>query len=93
MEKDNNVYVLIQESRVDGETIFNVNLFNSYEKAKKAMDKEIDWIVKESHHFKSDSLEQMKEDFYVEDDDYRFFVNDDFDDYYEDLKIEIKTIQ
>lgn len=86
------VYALTQESNIDGEIYFCVNLFYSYEDAKKAMDEEIDWIVNESHHFKSDSLEQMKEDFYVEYNDYRFFVDDESDDYYEQLKIEEKVI-
>lgn len=86
MEK---IWLLTQESNVDGLYMCNAIPCSSEETAREMMRRERDTILSESIHYKSHS----KDDFKVEDDDVHFFIQDLYDEYYEYLTIEEKTIQ
>lgn len=85
------VYMVIQESNVDGEILFNAVPCTSMETAKAVLAQEKHTILHESHHFANlteDDMEYME----VEEDEERFYINDTTDDYYEDIRIETKNI-
>ena len=84
------VWVMTQESCVDGEVHFNVVICDSEETAKAQMQKEIDWIKNESFHFRD--FEERGDDFEVEQGEHRFFINDETDDYYEEIMVMEKEI-
>ena len=84
------VWVMTQESCVDGEVHFNVVVCDSEETAKAQMQKEIDWLKNESIHFRD--FDKEGEDFEVEQEDCRFFLNDPCDDYYEEIIVDEKEI-
>ena len=84
------VWVMTQESCVDGEVHFNVVVCDSEETAKAQMQKEIDWLKNESIHFRD--FDKEGEDFEVEQEDCRFFLNDPCDDYYEEIMVMEKEI-
>ena len=77
------VWVMTQESNVDGEITFNVLVCESKEIALQKMAEEIEWIRTESSHFRG--FDQEGEDFEIEQSDHRFFIMDDSDDYYEEI--------
>lgn len=84
-------YMVTQESNVDGEMLFNVIPCTSMEAAKAVLAQEKETILNESYHFANlteDDMECME----VEEDDERFYINDTTDDYYEDIRIEVKNI-
>lgn len=83
------IWLVIQESNVDGEILFNVVPCASKKKAKKVMEQEKNTILTESIHYNK----YNKEDFKVEADDVHFFIQDLYDDYYEYISIEEKEIQ
>ncbi len=83
------IWLVTQESNVDGEIMFNATPCISEETAKKVMEQEKNTILSESIHYKK----YNKEDFKVEDDDVHFFIQDLYDDYYEYITIEEKEIQ
>ena len=85
------VYMVIQESNVDGEMLFNAVPCTSMEAAKAVLAQEKETILNESHHFANlteDDMEYIE----VEEDERRFYINDPYDDYYEDIRIETKDI-
>ena len=85
------IYMVIQESNVDGEILFNAVPCTSMETAKAVLAQEKHTILHESHHFSNlteDDMEEME----VEEDEERFYINDPCDDYYEDIRIETKNI-
>ena len=84
------VWVMTQESCVYGEVHFNVVVCDSEETAKAQMQKEIDWLKNESIHFRD--FDKEGEDFEVEQEDCRFFLNDPCDDYYEEIIVDEKEI-
>ena len=84
------VWVMTQESNVDGEIHFNVVVCNSEETAKAQMQKEIDWIKNESFHYRD--FEERGNDFEVVECEHRFFINDETDDYWEEIMIMEKEI-
>lgn len=86
------VFVLTQESNVDGEIYFDVNLFETKESAKKALLEEKKRILNESTHYVGYSKEEFKEGFTIEEGEDRYFIMDNSDDYYEELKIFQKEI-
>lgn len=90
MAKNKKVWVFTQESNVDGEIYFNVVVCKNKETAVETMKKEKEWIRNESHHFRGYDAEG--EDFEIEENDHRFYINDPSDDYYELLTIEKKEI-
>ena len=84
-------YMVIQESNVDGEILFNAVPCTSMETAKAVLAQEKATILHESHHFGNlteDDMECME----VEEDEERFYINDTTDDYYEDIRIEVNNI-
>ena len=98
MEK---VYIVLQESNVDGEIITNVVPCISKETAKAIMDKEIRTLLS-SGKYKGLDLDEIERgqndanadcDFYLERDDTTFFLNCLYDDYYEKIDILEKEIQ
>ena len=84
------VWVMTQESCVDGEVHFNVVVCDSEETAKAQMQKEISWLKNESFHFRD--FEERGDDFEVEQGEHRFFINDETDDYYEEIMVMEKEI-
>lgn len=84
-------YMVIQESNVDGEMLFNAVPCTSMEAAKAVLAQEKETILNESHHF-GDLTEDDMDEMEVEEDEKRFYINDPCDDYYEDIRIETKNI-
>ena len=84
------VYMVIQESNVDGEMLFNAVPCTSMEAAKAVLADEKSAILNESHF--SDLTEDDMEYMEVEEDEERFYINDTTDDYYEDIRIEVNSI-
>ena len=85
------VYMVIQESNVDGEILFNAVPCMSMEAAKAVLAQQKHTILHESHHFSNlteDDMDEME----IEEDEERFYINDPSDDYYEDIRIETKNI-
>jgi hypothetical protein len=82
------VYIVLQESNVDGELIINPVPCMSLEAAKKVLADEKRTILRESYHFGGRDLD----DFEVEDEDEHFYINDPCDDYHEDITIVEKNI-
>jgi hypothetical protein len=85
------VYMVIQESNVDGEMLFNAVPCTSMETAKAVLAQEKHTILHESHHFSNlteDDMEEME----IEEGEESFYINDPSDDYYEDIRIEVKNI-
>jgi uncharacterized protein YsxB (DUF464 family) len=83
------IWLVTQESNVDGEITFNAIPCISEKTAKEVMEQEKNTILSESIHYKK----YDKDDFKVEDDDVHFFIQDLYDDYYEYISIEEKEIQ
>lgn len=83
------IWLVTQESNVDGEITFNAAPCISEEIAKKVMEQKKNTILTESNHYKKHN----KDDFKIEDDDVHFFIQDLYDDYYEYITIEVKQIQ
>ena len=79
-------YLVVQESNVDGEILVNVVPCASLEIAKRVLRDEKNTILKESHHFSNLSEDDM-EYIDMEETDTSFYINDNTDDYYEDIKI------
>lgn len=80
------------ESNVDGEIMFEAVPCANLKTARKILQAEKDWLLKESNHFGHYQSEEFKESFIVEEDKDRFFVHDPSDDYWEDYKIVKKKI-
>lgn len=87
MEK---IYLVVQESNVDGEVFFNAVPCPSLEIARKVMQREKETILKESYHYKD--FEECPENYQFEEDENSVFINVLFDDYYEDIHIEEKEM-
>jgi hypothetical protein len=87
------VFVVIQESNVDGEIIINATPCRTLESARKVMCDEVITILRESHHFGwCKSVKTAEENYEVERTNTSFYINDPCDDYHEDIKIEEKVI-
>ena len=84
------IWLVTQESNVDGEIIFNVVPCISKETAKKVMQEEIKTLLTASH-FKD--VFRWEDGFTSEETDTSWYVKDEFDDYYEYINIEEKEIQ
>lgn len=87
MEK---IYLVIQESNVDGELLFNAVPCSSLEIARKVMQEEKETILSDSFRYKD--FEEHPEDYQFEEDEDSVFINLLFDDYYEQIHIEEKEI-
>ena len=88
------VFLVKQESKCDGEVLFNVTPCKDMETAKKVMEDEVKTLLTESVHYNGIDIDKADEngDFTVERDEKRFFINDNYDDYYEEITIEEKEI-
>ena len=98
MEK---IWIVLQESNVDGEIITNVVPCISEETAKAVMDKEIRTLLS-SGKYKGLDLDEIERDqndenadcdFYLERDETSFFLECVYDEYYEKIDILEKEIQ
>jgi len=85
------VWIVQQESNVDGEIIINSVPCASLEAARKVLQDEKNTILHESNHFSNMADDDMAE-MEVEEDSDSFYINDPFDDYYEDIKIVEKEV-
>lgn len=87
MEKEPlKIWLVQQESNVDGEIIVNSVPCGSLETARKVLRDEKNTILNESHHFSNLTDDDMN-DMIIEESDDRFFIDDPSDDYYEDIAI------
>lgn len=84
------IWLVTQESDVDGEIMFNVVPCASEKVAREVMQNEIKTLLSDSY-FKN--VFSWKDGFTFEETDTSWFVCDEFDDYYEYIKIEEKEIQ
>ena len=84
------IWLVTQESKVDGEILFNVVPCVSKETAKEIMDKEIQTLMNEGHFT---DYKERPNDFILEQTEDSFYIEDTSDDYYEDIRIEEKQIQ
>ena len=87
MEK---IWIVTQESKVDGQILFNVVPCFCEETAKQVMQDEIKTLLNESHFI---ALVDRPDDFIVEQTEYSYYIEDTCDDYYEDINIVEKEIQ
>jgi len=83
------VYIVQQESNVDGELLFNAVPCVSEETAKKVMQDEIRTLLNESHFI---AFTDRPDDFILEQTETSYYIEDTCDDYYEDIKIVEKVI-
>ena len=78
------VFLVKQESKCDGEVLFNVTPCKDMETAKKVMEDEVKTLLTESYNYNGIfTIEHYEE---------RFFISDNCDDYYEEITIEEKEI-
>lgn len=85
------VWIVLQESCVDGEIIVNAVPCASLKAAKKVLQDEKNTILHETHHFGNMTDDDMSE-MEIEEDEESFYINDPFDDYYENIKIVEKEV-
>jgi len=85
------IWIVLQESNVDGEIIIAATPCENLKVAKEVLEEEKEYILNESLHYARMSDEDMKE-MEIEETDTRYYINDPYDDYYEDIKIIEKTI-
>lgn len=83
------VWLVTQESKVDGEIMFNVVPCKSQEKARVVMQEEIRTLFNESHFI---AFIDRPDDFILEQTEDTYYIEDTCDDYYEDIRIEEKEI-
>ena len=86
------VWIVQQESNVDGEIIVNSVPCASLEVARKVLQDEKYTILQDSPHYDHYTPEELEEEFEIEEDDDRWYINDPCDDYYEDIKIIEKEV-
>jgi len=84
------IWLVTQESKVNGEILFNVVPCISEETAKEVMREEITTLLNESHFV---TYIDRPDDFILEKTETSFYIEDTCDDYYEDIRIEEKAIQ
>lgn len=84
------IWLVTQESNVDGQIMFNVVPCVSEETAKKVMQDEIRMLLNESHFI---AFIDRPDDFILEQTETSYYIEDSCDDYYEDINIEEKQIQ
>ena len=86
------IWIVLQESNVDGEIIIAATPCENLKVAKEVLEEEKEYILNESFHYARMSDEDMKE-MEIEETDTSYYINDPYDDYYEDIKIIEKTIE
>lgn len=91
------IFNVIQESNCNGEISVNVTPCKTLKRAKEVMDDEINTLISESKPYKGLYLDNIKEKdhealYYVERTETSIFISLNYDDYYEDIKIEEKEV-
>lgn len=86
------VWIVQQESNVDGEIIINSVPCASLEAARKVLQDEKETILNESPHYMGRTKKELEEDFEIEETKNGWYINDPCDDYYEDIKIIEKEV-
>lgn len=84
MEK---IYILVQESNVDGNVFFNVTPCKTKKTAKELLKEEKERIFNDGHFSKNNNTEEDMLEYEVEETETKFYINDPCDDYYEDVYI------
>ena len=87
MEKE--IWLMTQESKVDGDIFFNVIPCATEEAAKAEMEKEIRILMNESHYI---AYTDRPLDFIREETETSYYIEDTCDAYYEYIRIEKKEI-
>ena len=82
------IWLVTQESKVDGEIMFNTIPCASEEVAKKVMQDKIETLLNEGHFVE---YADRPDDFEVEQTDHSYYIEDMCDDYYEDIRIDEKS--
>jgi hypothetical protein len=86
------VYIVQQESNVDGEIIINNVPCSTMDAALTVLKGEVNTILRESRHYSGRTKEELEEDFEIEETPDSYYINDPHDDYYEDINIIEKVI-
>ena len=87
------IWIVTQESNVDGEILFNVTPCATEEVAKKVLEQLKKETLSNGYFGDYDKLVGTDEEYEVYDDnDYEFFIEDPCDYYYEHIRIEEKEI-
>ena len=86
------VYIVQQESNVDGELIINAVPCTTIEAARKMLQAMKIIVLHESPHYMGRSKSELDDEFEIEESDDSWYINDPCDDYYEDIKIIEKII-
>ena len=91
------IFLVIQESNVDGQILINITPCKDLKTARFIKDKEINTLLNESPKYKGLDLDKVERngddgDFSLERDDDSFFLNCLYDDYYEKIDIIEKQI-
>jgi hypothetical protein len=86
------VYIVQQESNVDGELIINAVPCTTREAARKVLQGMKNFILHESPHYMGRTKDELEEEFEIEEGGDRWYINDPCDDYYEDIQIVEKII-
>ena len=82
------VYIVLQESNVDGQMVISTTPCANLETAQKTMSQKVFDIMNDgAGHFSGYCDSDYDEMFEVENTDTSFYINDPSDDYYEDIKI------
>lgn len=89
MEKT--IYMVCLESNVNGERWFDAIPCETQEKALEVLKEQRNWVLNESVHF-SRMNEDERNECIMEDSDGRFYIDDSYDDYYEDYWIAEKKL-
>ena len=74
------VYIVQQESNVDGELIINAVPCTTREAARKVLQEEKNTILHESLHYSGRTKAELEEDFEIEEGTDRWYINDHCDD-------------
>ena len=82
------IYILILESCIDGEVFFDVKPFSTIDLAKKEIENQKQ-LLSENHLKFSD---WKNSEFEIEETETSFYINDPYDDYYENYYIQEKTL-
>jgi hypothetical protein len=86
------IFIVLQESNVDGELIINAVPCASLKLARKVLKEEKETILNESPHYMGRTKKELEEDFEIEETKNSWYINDPCDDYYEDIKIVDKIL-
>jgi hypothetical protein len=95
MEKDLKnliIYVVVQESCVDGDIITNATPCATIEAARKVVSDEIETICKETPVYKGLDIDNPSDKWLVDRSGDTIFIKVECDDYYEYFKIDEKTL-